>query len=53
MAKQAKPATILDVSRGLGYGLLYNPVIGKTTPNQYPFVIPFRKSYRPYRRFSK
>lgn len=39
--KNEKPTTILDVSKGLGYGFLYHPVIGSQTAPHYPFAIRF------------
>jgi hypothetical protein len=45
MANETK-TTFLDVSRGLGFGLLYHPVIGKIKTEHYPFVTRFR-TYRP------
>lgn len=37
----ARPVTVLDITKGLGYGLLYQPMIGlKKTPSQDPFAIP-------------
>jgi len=46
MANRPIQTTFLDVSRGLGFGLLYHPVIGKNKPEQYPFITRFR-TYRP------
>lgn len=46
MANKTISTTVLDVSRGIGFGLLYHPVIGKIQTEQYPFVIRF-KTYRP------
>ncbi len=36
-------AIVLDLSKGLGYGILYNPVIGQLTPTRYPLIARFRK----------
>ncbi len=30
------PTTVLDLSKGVGYGFLYHPVIGKKRPG-FPF----------------
>jgi hypothetical protein len=46
MQNQINSTTVLDVSRGLGFGLLYHPVIGQNSSKQYPFVIRF-STYRP------
>lgn len=42
MAKRVIPTTIFDFSKGLGFDVLYHPVIGKTTPRHYPFITYFR-----------
>lgn len=36
-----KSITVLDVSKGLGYGLLYHPVIGIKKVSQYPLAVRF------------
>ncbi len=36
------PTTVLDVSRGFGFGLLYHPVIGEIrSKKNYPFLLRF------------
>ncbi len=48
MVTQIKSQIVLDVSNGLGYGLLYHSVIGKAIPPRYPFIARkrFRFSYK-------
>ncbi len=33
----------LDVSKALGFGMLYHPVIGQTRPGHYPIIPRFRR----------
>ncbi|HSX10585.1 MAG TPA: hypothetical protein VLF94_02575 [Chlamydiales bacterium] len=53
MAQSSKPATILDMTRGLGYGFVYQPTIGVKSKSQYPLAIRFPSSYRQFRRRQK
>ena len=40
--KPKQPTTVLDLSKGLGFGLLYRPVIGNIPPDHYPWVARFQ-----------
>jgi hypothetical protein len=44
MEEPSKPTTVLSLSRGVGYGYLYNPVIGRVKKDEYPMVRPCRKA---------
>ncbi len=44
MTNNNQNTTILDLSKGIGFGLLYHPVIGKIPSNQYPLMTRFRVS---------
>jgi len=37
---------LLDLSKGLGFGLLYNPVIGKVPKEHYPITLRMRRCRR-------
>lgn len=41
MKNEKQISTVLDLSDGFGFGLLYDPVIGQTTPTQFPFAVRF------------
>lgn len=49
MKNENKLSTVLDLSKGLGFDLLYKPVIGKSESSQYPFIFRLRSGYRPRR----
>jgi len=42
--KEQSSATTLDVSKGIGYGLLYHAVIGTQSKDQYPYIVQFKTS---------
>lgn len=46
MNKEMTPTTILDLSNGLGYEMMYHPVIGKLPLKHFPLLTrasPFQK----------
>lgn len=49
------PSTLFDLTAGLGYGLIYQPVIGSALSPDYPFAkkILFPHRRKSYRRFEK
>lgn len=42
--KSESSVTVLDVSKGLGFGFLYRPIIGNKGPHFYPFSFRFPPS---------
>jgi hypothetical protein len=43
MTKREKPTTVLELSKDLGYGFLYQPIIGKVQSEQNPTIPRFRR----------